>query len=226
MPTPARCWLSLKRGMASAKARFALLALCALCAAGAANAQVYKCRKGGVVAYQDKPCPRGTQLGRITLESAPVPGKTPTSSIRLPQPVASTPPASPAPPPLPSAANYLCTRYDGSTYHTASNMPKRYFVSGAQLKVPRPGIAPSTKLWVSDECKEAPLKDACMAYELQILANDKQQQGASAAEIKALTRDSQRIRTISNSRCRNDRFLMDVPMRGLRQDVAAHAMKH
>jgi hypothetical protein len=177
---------------------FALTLACSM----AATAQVYKCRKGSVVAYQDKPCPRGTQLGKITLEAAPVAGKTASSSISPPLPVPSTPPASAAPAPLPQAQNYLCVRYDGSSYFTGSNMPRRHFVRGADLKIPRPGVAPTTQLWVTDECKVAPLKDACTHYEVQILALDQKQKSASASELKALQRESRRLRTVSNSRCR------------------------
>jgi hypothetical protein len=173
-----------------------------LACAAESSAQVYKCKRGGVIAYQDKPCPSGTHLGKITLEAPPVPGKTAPSSIRPPDPVSPTPPASPAPEPLPAAQNYLCERYDGSTYYTASNMPKRYYVAANALKTPRPNAKPGSSLWVTDECKSAPISDACAHYAQQILANDKKQQTADAAAKKALIRDSLRIRTVANSRCR------------------------
>jgi len=168
----------------------------------AADAQVYKCKRGGVIAYQDKPCPSGTHLGKITLEVPPAPGKSPSSSIRPPDPVSATPPASAAPDLLPPAQNYLCERYNGSTYFTASNMPKRYYVSASELKKPRPNLKPGSSLWVTDECKIAPISDACAHYAAQILANDKKLQTADAAEKKKLIRDSVRVRTVANSRCR------------------------
>jgi len=170
--------------------------------AASADAQVYKCKRGGVIAYQDKPCPPGTHLGKITLEAPPAPGKSAPSSIRPPDPVSATPPASAAPDLLPPAQNYLCERYNGSTYFTASNMPKRYYVSASQLKKPRPNLKPGSSLWVTDECKIAPISDACAHYAAQILANDKKLQTADAAEKKKLIRDSVRIRTVANSRCR------------------------
>lgn len=166
------------------------------------DAQVYKCKRGGVIAYQDKPCPSGTHLGKITLEAPPMPGKTAPSSIKPPDPVSATPPASAAPDLLPSAQNYLCERYDGSTYFTASNMPKRYYVAASALKTPRPNLKPGSSLWVTDACKVAPIADACAHYAAQILANDKKQQSAGAADKKVLIRDSLRIRTVANSRCR------------------------
>ena len=49
----------------------------ALSVMNTAQAQVYKCKRDDVIAYQDQPCPKGTQLGRITLEAPPVVGKTP-----------------------------------------------------------------------------------------------------------------------------------------------------
>ena len=170
--------------------------------AAAAEAQVYKCKRGGVIAYQDKPCPSGTHLGKITLEAPPTPGKAAPSSIRPPDPVSATPPASAAPDLLPTAQNYLCERYDGSTYFTASSMPKRYYVAASALKIPRPTVKVGSSLWVTDECKVAPIADACAHYAQQIMANDKKQQTASAAEKKVLIRDSLRIRTVANSRCR------------------------
>ena len=61
-----------------------LVGILTLVVVGAAHAQVYKCKRGNVIAYQDKPCPSGTQLGRITLEAPPVVGKTPSSSVNPP----------------------------------------------------------------------------------------------------------------------------------------------
>ena len=60
------------------------------------HAQVYKCKRGNVIAYQDKPCAKGAQLGRITLETPPVAGKTPSSSVNPPKPAPDYGPAAPA----------------------------------------------------------------------------------------------------------------------------------
>jgi hypothetical protein len=180
-----------------------VLGLTLLSALSVAHAQVYKCKRGNVIAYQDKPCPAGTQLGRITLEAPPAPGKTPSTSINPPKPAAERGPAAPAAPALLAAAeNYQCTRFDGSRYFSASLMPNRRLVPASALAVPTPGVDANAKVWVTDHCVAAPIKDACDYYGIELDRVEKQARSAGAAELKALNRETMRLRTISNSRCR------------------------
>lgn len=179
------------------------LAFSVLFASGAAHAQVYKCKRGNVIAYQDNPCPKGTQIGRITLEAPPVAGKTPSNSIRPPKPMADTGPTAPAAPPLlPPADNYRCTRFDGTQYFSASLMPSRQLVLASALAVPPVGVDAAAKVWVTDTCVEAPIKEACDFYSLELDRVGRLLRSASGAELKALNRESMRLRTVSNSRCR------------------------
>jgi hypothetical protein len=168
-----------------------------------AHAQVYKCKRGNVIAYQDAPCPKGTELGRITLEAPPVPGKTPSSTLGPPTPA---PPRGPAPPaatePLAAAENFKCTRFDASFYYSASLMPRRQLVRAADLAAPPAGTPANASVWVTDACVATPLKEACDFYNVEIDRVDKAARQASAAQLKALTREAMRLRTISNSRCR------------------------
>lgn len=177
-----------------------LLALLLLVAPYIAEAQVYKCRRGGVIAYQDKPCPSGTQLGKITLD-APQPGKAPSSSVRPPVPVADTPPAPPPPQALAPARNYKCTRFDGAIYYSGSAMPNRHHVPVYALKNP-PAAGATGNVWVTDSCVEAPIEEACTYYDQQIDFVLKQARTAQATERKKLEREGVRLRTISNSRCK------------------------
>ena len=175
----------------------------ALSLTSTAQAQVYKCKRGNVIAYQDKPCPKGTQLGRITLEAPPVVGKTPSSSVSPPKPAPDNGPIAPAAPALlPVADNYKCTRFDGTSYFSASLMPNRQLVAASELAVPPPGVNPSDKVWATDTCVEAPIKDACDFYSVEIDRVGRLIRTASASELKALNREAMRLRTVSNSRCR------------------------
>ncbi len=175
----------------------------ALSLMSAAHAQVYKCKRGNVIAYQDKPCPAGTQLGRITLEAPPVVGKTPSSSINPPKPAPDNGPAAPAAPALLAAAeNYRCTRFDGSTYFSASLMPNRQLVAASALAVPPPGVAANDKVWATDTCVAAPIKDACDFYSVEMDRVGRLARSAAGIELKRLNREAMRLRTVSNSRCR------------------------
>jgi hypothetical protein len=178
-----------------------LMLSCAL--VSGAQAQVYKCKRGNVIAYQDKPCPRGTELGRITLEAPPVPGRTQSSTISPPKPAADRGPAAPpAPATLPPSENYKCMRSDGSSYFSASLMPKRSLVSASTLPKPPAGVKANEQVWVTDSCVATPLKEACDFYATEIDRVEKKARSASTAEQKALAREAMRLRTISNSRCR------------------------
>ncbi len=177
-----------------------MLLLC-LILPGLASADVYKCKRGGVVSYQDRPCAKGTAIGKVVMDPPPVAGQTPNSSLRPPTPVPSTPPAPPAPAALPIADNYKCTRHDGSTYYSASLMPKRYYVPNSALNPPRPNLPPG-HVWVTDQCSKAPLKDACDQYNVQMDQVAKQVRAAKGTEKAKLEREARRLRTVANSRCR------------------------
>ncbi len=175
----------------------------ALCLMSAAHAQVYKCKRGEVIAYQDKPCPKGTQLGRITLEAPPVVGKTPSNSVSPPKPGPDNGPVAPAAPALlPVADNYKCTRFDGTSYFSASLMPNRQLVAASALAVPPPGVDANAKVWATDTCVEAPIKDACDFYSIEIDRVGRLIRSATGLELKILNRESMRLRTVSNSRCK------------------------
>jgi hypothetical protein len=170
-----------------------------------AVAQVYKCKRGSVIAYQDKPCPKGTQIGRVTVAKPPAPGQTPSSSASKPLPA---PPPGPTPPPAPKndyspvAQNYKCTAFDGSIYFSASNMPQRRLVPVFALPSPPPGVPSNATTWVTDVCVAAPLKEACDHYNAEIDAVGRKARQAQPSEKKVLEREMKRLRTISNSRCR------------------------
>ncbi len=175
----------------------------ALSVISAAHAQVYKCKRGNVIAYQDKPCPKGTQLGRITLEAPPVAGKTPSSSVNPPKPAPDSGPAAPAAPALLAPAeNYKCTRFDGTSYFSASLMPNRQLVTASRLAVAPPGVDANAKVWATDSCVAAPIKDACDFYSIEIDRVGKLANSASGVELKVLNREAMRLRTVSNSRCK------------------------
>ena len=175
----------------------------ALSVMNTAQAQVYKCKRGDVIAYQDQPCPKGTQLGRITLEAPPVVGKTPSNSVSPPKPARDNGPAAPAAPALlPVAENFKCTRFDGTSYFSASLMPNRQLVAASALAVPPPGVDANAKVWATDTCVEAPIKDACDFYSVEIDRVGRLIRTATGTELKILNREAMRLRTVSNSRCR------------------------
>ncbi len=180
-----------------------LAGIFALCIMSVAQAQVYKCKRGNVIAYQDQPCAKGMQLGRITLEAAPVAGKTPSSSVSPPKPAPDQGPAAPAAPALLAPAdNYKCTRFDGSHYFSASLMPNRQLVAASALAVVPPGVDANAKVWATDTCVAAPIKDACDFYSVEIDRVGKLARNATGLELKTLSREAMRLRTVSNSRCR------------------------
>ena len=183
-----------------------MLGILALGLASTAHAQVYKCKRGNVIAYQDKPCAKGMQLGRIILEAPPVVGKTPSSSVNPPKPAPDPGPAAPAAPAAPallaSAENYKCTRFDGTSYFSASLMPNRQLVTASALVPPPPGVDANAKVWATDTCVAAPIKDACDFYSVEIDRIGKLAQNATGLELKTLNREAMRLRTVSNSRCR------------------------
>jgi hypothetical protein len=198
----------------------ALLFSATIFASLACEAQVYKCKRGNVIAYQDKPCAKGTQLGRITVapsqgvftgpqarpRTVTPPASTPQSVQTLAPKAASLPNAPPAQTTvaaLPEANNYLCVRFDGTRYFSASKMPNRYYVKAAQMAVPPKDLKPNQPVWVTDNCKPVPLADACAHYATEIDQVQAKLASAPAAQVKALEREARRLRTISNSRCRN-----------------------
>jgi hypothetical protein len=184
-------------------------------------AQVYKCKRGNVIAYQDKPCAKGTQIGRITVAPAqgvftgpqarPRSVAPPAAAAQSVQTLAPKAPASLPNAPaaqttvaaLPDANNYLCVRFDGTKYYSASKMPNRYYVKASQMAVAPKDLKPAQNVWVTDNCKPAPLTDACAHYASEIDQVQAKLAGAPAGQVKALEREARRLRTISNSRCRN-----------------------
>ena len=192
-----------RRVIGSIVLRILALNILALGALSTAHAQVYKCKRGNVIAYQDKPCAKGMQLGRITLEAPPVAGKTPSSSVSPPKPAPDNGPAAPAAPALLAPAeNYKCTRFDGTSYYSASLMPNRQLVTASALAIPPPGMEANAKVWATDTCLAAPIKEACDFYSTEIDRVGRLARNAAGFELKALNREAMRLRTVSNSRCR------------------------
>jgi hypothetical protein len=178
--------------------------------AGAAT--IYKCRQaGGVVSYQDAPCP-GRQIGVLrtptTAAQANRPPKSPPASTVAPGSPGSTPakPARPTPTGRAPRPSFKCIRPDGSFYYTGDARPRRTLVDLDDAKVvaaaipgapaPPPGMA-----WAQDQCSVATRSDSCQYYQQQIAHVDAQQQSARGDAVRRLTREGQRLRAIYNHRC-------------------------
>jgi len=173
---------------------------------------IYKCRQaGGVVSYQDKPCP-GRQIGWIRTSAPPAPAKAVSrSSPAGPNASAATPtsadtrarPANTGRAPRPS---FRCVRPDATVYFSGDARPKRTLVDAStapatRLPVSGAPAAPPGKLWVQDQCLAATRSDTCQYYTDQIAANDARQSAAKGDYLRRFTREGQRLRTIRNHRC-------------------------
>lgn len=173
-------------------------------------ATIYKCRQaGGVVSYQDEPCP-GRQIGVL---------RTPTTAAQARQAAPPAPKSSPgstasqaASPARPVATgraprpSFKCVRPDGSHYYSGDARPRRTLVDDDDSRalaraIPGLPAAPPGKAWAQDECNPATRADSCQYYREQIAQTDAQQQGASGDALRRLTREGQRLRAIYNHRC-------------------------
>ena len=172
---------------------------------------IYKCRQaGGVVSYQDKPCP-GRQIGLIRT-SAPAAPATPPAATAKPAAPGATAPAAPAPKarPTPTARaprpSFRCSRPDGTIYFSGDARVKRTLVALKKDVPPPPAVAgapppPPGRAWAQDDCQVATRSDTCKYYADQIAYNDAQQARAKGDALRRFTREGQRLRTIRNHRC-------------------------
>lgn len=186
--------------------------------AAAPASQVYKCRMpNGVLSFQAKPCPRGTHLKTLVVPTAPEPPAaaapatasgdqviTPDTAPAARRASSSASPPPPAATALPVAAYYKCTRYDGSSYYTASAYARRVRVGLGDLTDPSLAKAPAENglVWVEDQCSEVPLREACDWYEQQATDVAAKQRTSTGAELKKLVQEHQRLSTIRAARCR------------------------
>ena len=172
---------------------------------------IYKCRQaGGVVSYQDKPCP-GRQIGLIRT-SAPAPAaKVPASTVKpVPGTAATASAVAERSRPTPTARaprpSFRCARPDGSVYFSGDARVKRTLVA-LKSDLPRPPVvsgappAPPGKAWAQDDCQVATRSDTCKYYQDQIAYNDAQQARTKGDQLRRFTREGQRLRTIRNHRC-------------------------
>jgi hypothetical protein len=181
----------------------------------AAAATIYKCRQaGGVVSYQDSPCP-GRQIGVLRTPTTAAQANRPVKSPPTPQtpPVApgsagSTPdqPARPTPTGRAPRPSFKCIRPDGSYYYTGDARPRRTLVDLDDAKafvgaIPGAPAPPPGKAWAQDQCSTATRSDSCQYYREQIAHVDAQQQSAKGDAVRRLTREGQRLRAIYNHRC-------------------------
>jgi hypothetical protein len=178
---------------------FLLLAL--LCVPiEAAAGTIYKCREpGGVVSYQDEPCP-GRQIGRLST-SAPAPrapvsrssASSPAAEVRAPARV-SVRTVRPA---------FRCRRPDGTEYFSGEAHGRRTLADLPAGTLPAliPGApaAPPGKMWVEDQCLATTRAEMCQYY-CQAIATVEaalQQQRGDAR----LERERKRLTAIRNNRC-------------------------
>lgn len=182
------------------------LLLCLLAAPAHAGI-IYKCRQaGGVVSYQDKPCP-GRQIGLIrTSAPTPAPKAAPINPSAPPVPGAKAEKSRPTPTAQAPRPSFRCARPDGTVYFSGDARAKRKLVALARGAPPTTAIpgappAPPGKAWVQDDCQVATRSDTCKYYEDQIAYNDAQQSRAKGDPLRRLTREGQRLRTIRNHRC-------------------------
>jgi len=179
-----------------------ILVLC-LPATSAMAATIYKCRQaGGVISYQDAPCP-GHQIGVLRTPTtaaqaraavpAPAPARAPSSSQPAARPV--TTGRAPRP-------SFKCVRPDGGVYYTGDARPRRTLIDlpkGMNLLPPADApAAPPGKTWAQDQCAAATRADTCQYYREQISANDAAQ--AKRSNNK-LIREGKRLKAIFNHRC-------------------------
>lgn len=187
------------------------LALSGALVARAEAATIYKCRQaGGVVSYQDKPCP-GRQIGVIrTAEvAAPARAAPPATAAAAPKADANAPATQKARPVTTARAprpSFKCTRPNGHVYFTGDARPQRTLAdlpeAGAALvSVPGAPAAPPGKVWVQDRCEPATRSESCQYYQQQIQAVDTRKQSVSGSELRQLTREGQRLRAIHAHRC-------------------------
>jgi hypothetical protein len=191
-------------------------------AAASASAQVYKCQKeNGVIAFQEKPCARGTLLKKIPIgvgkskpkppaPKAPAPAIPPSDAAANPPPAPLTNLTIPAPPTTTSAVTpsgtwFQCTDPAGNSYYTLDPYPKRHYVllSGVKNwpsgKAPQT-IAPGAKAWVLDQCVAADSTAACADYAsrvefAQALVNK------GGADVNKNKRELGRLKAIYKHRC-------------------------
>lgn len=182
--------------------------LLAFAASAADAATIYKCRQaGGVVSYQDQPCP-GRQISVIRTSATAAPAKAPKATAGG----AAAPAAAGAARARPTSTgrtprpSFKCTRPDQSHYFTGDIHPKRTLVdlpkAGTNL-LPVPGApaAPPGKMWAQDQCENSTRSESCQYYQEQIDYNEAQQKRASGDELRQLTREGRRLRAIHSHRC-------------------------
>ena len=179
----------------------------AIAAGPASAAVVYKCRAAnGVTSYQETPCKRGELIKKIVpdpIPAAPPPSATPAKPATAPAAPAAPPPARTAAP-RPTVA-YRCTRYDGTSYYSASLNPKRHNVPLYALDKPPPippggTLSPEARVWVEDECVQVPNREACEHYREQ-LAFVNAQIRRKSGDANKLERERKRLTAIRGSRC-------------------------
>jgi hypothetical protein len=181
------------------------------------SAQVYKCQKeNGVIAFQEKPCARGTLLKKIPIgvgkskPKPPAPANPPSDAAANPLPAPSTNPTIPAPPTTtttatPSGTWFQCTDPAGNNYYTLNPYPKRHYVLLSSVKnwpsdkAPQT-IAPGAKAWVLDQCVAADSTAACADYAsrvefAQALVNK------GGADVNKNKRELGRLKAIYKHRC-------------------------
>lgn len=183
------------------RAPTAILSLLLCVSVDSAAGTIYKCRQaGGVVSYQDEPCP-GRQIGRLST-SAPAPRASVSRSS------AASPAAEVRAPPRVSVRTvrpaFRCRRPDGSEYFSGEAQGRRSLVdlpaTGAR-PAPLPGApaAPPGKTWVEDQCVAATRAEMCRFYRRAIAdieAALEQQRGDASLE-----RERKRLIAIRNHRC-------------------------
>jgi hypothetical protein len=163
---------------------------------------IFKCRaSGGVVSYQDEPCP-GRQIGVIrTSEQSAAPSNPRAATTKASATAAASAPAAPSRSPRPS---FQCTRPDGSRYFTADVRPRRVLVdrlAGAAAALPGAPGAPPGKMWAEDVCEAATRAQTCDYYSQQIAQVVEKAARAAGTEQRQLTREHQRLKAIHNHRC-------------------------
>lgn len=191
---------------------FALALILLTLANVASAATIYKCRQaGGVISYQDAPCP-GRQIGVLR---TPTTAAQANRAVPAPKPATAGPGApgsSPASPPRPTPTgraprpSFKCVRPDGSFYYTGDLRLKRTLVDLGDARavisaIPGAPAAPPGKAWAQDQCAAATRSDTCQYYQEQIAHVDAQQQRAKGDAVRKLTREGQRLRAIYNHRC-------------------------
>lgn len=168
-------------------------------------ATIYKCRQaGGVVSYQDNPCP-GRQIGvlRTPTSAAAARAKPATAAAS-----SGTKTAADKPRPTPTGRaprpSFKCVRPDGSQYYTGEARPKRMLVdarSAVAQMIPGAPAPPPGKAWAEDRCSASTRSESCQYYQEQIAANDSLQAAAKGNDASRLKREGQRLRAIRNHRC-------------------------